>query len=130
VANKKDFGCRNKNLCEKLQKENEYFDWVVTVAFYSSIHFLEDKCLPTTVNNLHCKNINEVKGALKIRYGRHAARRHLISQKTNYNISSFYNWLDDQSRNSRYTTYLVNKSKGEKAIEYLNKIFEFCYPNP
>ena len=37
MANKKDFGERNKNLSEKLYQEKTYYDWSITTAFYSSI---------------------------------------------------------------------------------------------
>ncbi len=127
MANKKVFGERNQKLSYKLLSENEYYDWVITTAFYSSIHFFENKILPAIINGCSCKNISDVKRAYH-EDGRHAARRSMIRNHCPSDISGFYNWLDDQSRNSRYTTYKVNKPMGEKAKDYLDKIYLFCYP--
>lgn len=76
MANKKDFGERNKNLSEKLYQEKTYYDWSIT-AFYSSIHFVEDFIFPTEIDGITCDNISDAKTAYKIN-GRHATREKLV----------------------------------------------------
>lgn len=127
MANKKDFGERNKELSETLLNGKKFYDWVVTTAFYASIHFLEDHVFPTEINGITCSEISAAKQAYKLE-GRHAAREKLVFDKINYQVGSKYKWLDDNSRNSRYKTYKINQAIASKAKEYLDFIYKHCYP--
>lgn len=120
MKNKRTQAERNEKLSKKLQEEGEYYDWVVTTAFYQAIHYVEDTLLPCELNGRTCTNIRDVKSALNQR-GRHAARERLVAIKIP-DDSYRYKWLDDQSRNSRYITYKVNKAFAEKALDHLSKI--------
>ncbi len=122
---KKIHGERNRELSQSLFKGKKYYDWVITTAFYSSIHFVEDKILPLKIGNIHCKNINDVKQAYKMS-GRHQARERLVFDNMNLKIASKYKWLDDQSRNSRYVTYKISSAYAEKALSYLDEICSEC----
>lgn len=123
-SKKRIHGDRNFELCKELRKGNLYHDWVVTTAFYSSIHIIEDFLLPITINGETCNNILKVKKAYKTQ-GRHPARSKLI-QMNAFEIAMLYKWLDDQSRYSRYTTYQVTPGVADKAIDYLKKIVSHC----
>ena len=123
---KKVHGERNKELSTSLQKGKKYYDWVITIAFYSAIHFVEDKILPKKIGNVHCKNINDVKQAYQMS-GRHQARERLVSENLSLPIAVKYKWLDDMSRNSRYVTYKVPPVHAEKALQYLDEIYKECY---
>ena len=127
MANKKDFGERNKNLSEKLYQEKTYYDWSITTAFYSSIHFVEDFIFPTEIDSITCDNISDAKTAYKIN-GRHATREKLVFDKINCNVGARYKWLDDNSRNARYKTYKIRPEMAEKAMSYLKYIYDSCYP--
>jgi uncharacterized protein YutD len=127
MAIRKKFGERNKALSEQLLNDKIYFDWVVTTAFYSSIHFVEDAIFPTKINNVECKNIAEVKRAYNLE-GRHAAREKLVFDKLDMLVGARYKWLDDNSRNARYKTYKIQSSIANKAKEYLDYIQQHCYP--
>jgi hypothetical protein len=126
-------GERNSKLSNILFTDNIYFegkkfyDWVVTISFYSAIHFLEDFILPKTINSQHCENLNEVKGAYKMP-GRHEARERLVWDNMDVEIAAYYSWLDDRSRFSRYTTYKLTVTEAQKAQEYLTKIISACTP--
>lgn len=39
-------GEHNKCACDELIKGKKYFDWIVTTAFYSSIHYIDSKIFP------------------------------------------------------------------------------------
>ena len=127
MANKKDFGDRNRALSEKLCDEKVYFDWSVTTAFYSSIHFVEDFIFPAEIDGVTCSNISEAKTVYKIN-GRHAAREKLVFEKINSMVGARYKWLDDNSRNARYKTYKIRPDMAEKARTYLKYIYDHCYP--
>lgn len=116
---------RNKSLAEDLKNEKKYYDWVITISFYSSIHFLKNLLLPITIGALKCKNIQQVKNAYNLK-GRHIARLKLIQMNTPMEIAVGYKWLDDRSRFSRYTTYKITPAEADKAIQYLSKIEKHC----
>jgi hypothetical protein len=127
MAKKREWGERNQTLSDMLLDGRKYYDWVVTTAFYSSIHFVEDFILPADINGRQCDDISDVKGAYKMD-GRHAARERLVFDKINAAIGARYKWLDDQSRNARYKTYKLQPAEALKAQEYLNYIYKHCYP--
>jgi uncharacterized protein (UPF0332 family) len=128
VASKKLHGERNLKLCEKLLKEKFYYDWVITTAFYSAIHFVEDYALPHEIKGKKCENILDVKNAYNMR-GRHAARERLVYEKLSLDIGIKYKWMDDKSRYARYNTYKFQPAEASKAKQYLDEIFNFCYNN-
>jgi hypothetical protein len=116
---------RNKSLAEDLKNGKQYYDWVITTSFYSSIHFLENKLLPINIGANTCDNIQKVKNAYNLK-GRHIARLKLIQINAPMEIAVGYKWLDDRSRFSRYTTYKVTPTEADKALQYLNKIEKHC----
>ena len=78
VSKKKSHGQRNQKLSEVLLNGKIYYDWVITTAFYSAIHFVEDKILPCKIISIECKNITDVKNAYKMN-GRHSSRERSYS---------------------------------------------------
>lgn len=126
MGNKREHGERNKELSNTLLEGKIYYDWSVTTAFYSAIHFVEDKILPCEINGTHCKNINDVKQAYKMK-GRHASREKLVHNNLTLLTSIKYKWLDDKSRYSGYTTYKITITEAQKAKDFLKAIYEECY---
>jgi hypothetical protein len=117
---------RNHDLAKKLHEEGEYFDWVVTTAFYSAIHYVEHYMFPAKWNNISVNNIEELKDACNTTsesyVGRHQARAKLVRRDLPFLKATYYAWLDDQSRNARYKTYKVKKDFAQKAIDQLEKL--------
>lgn len=126
MAKKKEHGERNKKLSNVLFDGKVYYDWVITTAFYSAIHFVEDKILPCEVSSVKCKNITDVKRAYQMN-GRHSSRERLVFEKMEGRIAARYKWLDDKSRYSRYTTFKVTITEANKAQQYLKEIYQACY---
>ena len=116
----------NVATCNYLSKENGYGDWVITTAFYSAIHFVEDKILPCKVHSIPCKNISDVKNAYRMN-GRHSSRERLVFDNLPLKVAAKYKWLDDKSRYSRYTTFKVTTTEADKAQQYLKEIHDVCY---
>ena len=127
MSKRKKHGEHNQTLSKELLEGKKYYDWVITTAFYSSIHFVEDCILPCDLHGVMCKDISEVKRAYKMP-GRHAARERLVCEKLDIKIAVKYKWLDDKSRYSRYTTYKVTTTEANKASQFLQEIFSYCYP--
>lgn len=126
MSHKKIFGGRNKDLSESLLEGKIYYDWVVTTAFYSAIHIVEDKLLPVKISNIECECIGDVRKAYGMN-GRHESRERLVFDKMDSKLAVRYKWLDDRSRYSRYTTYKIQPAEGLKAKEYLTYIFKDVY---
>lgn len=126
MSKKKLHGERNRKLSDELYKGKVYYDGVITTAFYSAIHFVEDKILPCTVASKQCKNINDIKKAYRIN-GRHSSRERLVFDNFPLTIALKYKWLDDKSRYSRYTTFKVTPTEADKAHQYLEDIYKGCY---
>ncbi|GAA0194870.1 hypothetical protein GCM10009122_58720 [Fulvivirga kasyanovii] len=126
MSKKKAHGERNKTLSHELLEGKKYYDWVITTAFYSAIHFVEDKILPCEISSRICNNISEVKAAYKMN-GRHSSRERLVFDHFPIGIAVKYKWLDDKSRYSRYTTFKVTPTEADKAQQYLLEIHEACY---
>lgn len=127
MSKKKQHGERNQNLSEELFKGKIYYDWVITTAFYSAIHFVEDKILPCKVVSKNCKSINDVKNAYRMN-GRHSSRERLVFDNLPLEVAVKYKWLDDKSRYSRYTTFKITSTEADKAQQYLKEIYKACYP--
>lgn len=125
MSNKRIHGERNQKLSDELLVQDIYLDWVITTAFYSAIHYVEDKILPCKIFDVDCKNIFDVKKVYKMN-GRHEARERLVCTQLT-EVSAQYKWLDDNSRNSRYNTYKITKAQAEKAKQYLHEIYNACY---
>jgi hypothetical protein len=129
MSKKKHHGERNQTLSDILINGKTYYDWAVTTAFYSAIHFVEDSIFPVTINTQSCNDIISVRKAYRLS-GRHEAREQLVIDKMDADAAIAYKWLDDKSRYSRYVTYKVTATEATKAQQYLNVIFSKCYPAP
>lgn len=128
MSKKKEHGDRNRSLSDKLLQEKVYYDWTITTAFYSVIHFVEDVLLPVTIEGQYCKCIADVRKVYKMN-GRHEARSYLVTEVLGPGIGVKYNWLDDKSRYARYQTFKLQPADALKAQEFLNFIHKQCYPD-
>lgn len=91
---------RNSGLAKKIYDETDNYDWVVTICFYSAIHYVDDFAFPCSINSQTCNNIHQAKQAYP-QNGRHATRMRVVEDFHNP-IRNKFKWLDDQSRYSRY----------------------------
>ncbi len=114
---------RNAGLAKKIFEDGTNYDWVVTICFYSAIHYVDDIAFPQDINGITCNNIDQAKFAYP-QNGRHATRLRIVSD-FHKSIRNKYSWLDQQSRYSRYNSYKVSKDYAEKALKYLEDIKEY-----
>lgn len=125
TLSKQEWGKRNHNLSSKLFDEGVYFDWSLTIAFYSAVQYVENVIFPITINGKYCTEIGLARLATRLD-GRHATREKLVHEVMGNETGSFYKWLDDMSRTARYKTYKISKESAEKAKDYLCRIEESC----
>lgn len=121
----------NETVCELLFQSNK-FDWTITTAFYSALHYVQNKIFPLKQRtkdgkskfeipsfNSYCKSFNPLQKA------KHEL---LIELVENYcsEISPEYNWLYDTCRNARYHDYNLTQKTAQKALDCLKKIKNHC----
>lgn len=122
---KEEHAQRNRTLSIQLLEQGTYLDWVVTTSFYSSIHFIENNLLPTTIDGNTCSQLYDVKKVYKAD-NLHQTREWLCQDKLTFDTASKYKWLSDNSKNARYTSYKISKAVAEKALKNLDIIEKEC----
>lgn len=122
----------NKNVCDFLSSEDNYVDWVITTAFYSSIHFVDHKLFPIKVNEengnkLSLKCINDFKRYYNISQDKHSVRADLVQSNCNQ-IHNSFNWLRSLSSTARYSDYIFPKPSSliQQVKAQLDLIDEYC----
>ena len=114
----------NEDVCEFLLKNGSYNDWVVTTAFYSAMHFVQNEIFPLTVSGDTFNNFNHyynktVRG--KKQTSKHAITRKLVDAYLPI-IAAQYHWLFTTCMTSRYHDYKVSFNKAKLSRDYLNDI--------
>ena len=116
----------NYSACNYMTKKQEYCDWIITIAFYSAVHFVRHKLLPyqdmgTTYNTFD----SLFKTKKEIGEGRHGFQLRYVKDEIP-EISFEYARLHEWSTNARYINYNYGRDDSKKAKEYLDKIKETC----
>lgn len=121
-----DHAEHNEKACQLLFKTNEFNDWVVTTAFYSSLHYVNFKLFPLTKDENKYENLSQYYKTLQLpRPALHNVTIELVSTYIKH-ISSFYRWLYDTCRTARYHNYKVDDQTAKMAILCLNNIKNAC----
>jgi len=122
----------NRELCLAIDKMEKYPDWVVTVAFYSVLHFVDYKIFPlqmkdnndTAINNImQYADYQEKRNG--IRKSNHKHRENLV-RKNLPDISEYFNSLLRFSSSARYYNYQVDDKTKQFSIQILKKIEKIC----
>lgn len=123
----------NERACRYLDKKADFTDWVITTAFYSSLHFLDHKILPYELNHGGRKtminNIGDYKRAKGLFHlNKHKAFCQLVEEEAPI-VSIEYNELKDICWTARYVDYKHDRDTSKKAKESLKKIKDYCKPS-
>jgi hypothetical protein len=119
-------GEHNEALCEELAKSGKWNDWVITTAFYSALHFVENKIFPlkikdTTYNSFDLYYPSRTDNSR----GQHEARLRLVKERLNMAYSS-YRFLYNNSRTARYNNYKVSPEMASMAKLKLAVVKSLC----
>lgn len=116
-------GAHNKDACDALIAGNKYFDWIVTTAFYSSIHYIDQKLFPY---NLNGKWVYSIDAACRsLRMSKHQCREQIVNN-TFQEISVQFKFLLTTCSTARYINYDIPPAKAQLARKYLDFIVEEC----
>lgn len=144
-----DHAKHNKEACESLFENGLYYDWVITTAFYSALHFIDYKLFPYTII-LKGKKVNiqtfdsffhwykemrrlgypdeSIISKLPANLPPHKVRFFLVEMRyKDEEIVGWYKLLMDDAQNARYKNYKVNQGQAVLALNiHLKKIVKFC----
>jgi hypothetical protein len=123
---KKAHAGHNEDACKFLHSDGSYCDWVVTTAFYSALHFVQNDIFPKTVNgNLYDTfdqyYIGHYQG-IKNKPSKHASTISLVRAELGEPIFQIYDWLFGLCMNARYHDYNVHKFVAEEATKRLSRL--------
>lgn len=130
IQERLDHANHNESVCDLLLQSGK-FDWVVTTAFYSSLHFVQHKIFPLKQKTadgqkFDVPNFNVFsKGFNPLQKSKHELLIELVEKHCS-DIAPEYNWLYDACRNSRYHQYHIKEGTAKKAKDSLNKIKAYC----
>jgi|SRR5579871_1555552 len=131
-----EHGEHNEKACDYLSLKDDFRDWVITTAFYSSLHFVSSKIFPfevpaiegkktqiTTIDQYHTY-YNNTFGK-----GRNISKHELLLDLVETRISQayeFYGWLLSAATTARYNHYQHPVEISNLAISYMKKIKKIC----
>jgi hypothetical protein len=121
-----DHAKHNEDLCLKLFAENNWNDWVVTTAFYSAIHYVDNRIFPLKIKEKEYHNIDEY--VLTCTDGiksKHDARTKLVKHHAHKAFPA-YKLLRDTCRTARYNDYKLSDAMAEAATKQLALIKSLC----
>lgn len=124
MAKKQSHAEHNRRLAQELNTGKTYYDWSVTTAFYSALHFVDLKILPFTIGGKTYDTLKQAKTALNSSC-KHKARMEMVQLQCP-KIMQEYRWLMDNASNARYITYKFTSAQSTKALQYLETIEEYC----
>ena len=125
----REHALHNEKVCNHLNDQTHFYDWIITTAFYASLHYIKYKIFPFkfVLNNkpvvaqtfdIYCIRCNK-------RSGKHAILSSLV-EKHHSNIAVAYNKLKDLSWTARYNDYQYDKDVSDEALYLLKEIKEYC----
>jgi len=127
--NSLDHALHNEKVCKYLNKKPENADWVITTAFYASLHFLRSKIFPLDAiidgKEIHLPDFNAYCLKKQIRNGKHRAFSELVLEKTPQ-LANMFNHLKDMSWTARYSRYEYTREFSNFAMEELEAIKSQC----
>lgn len=124
----------NYTVCEYLYANTKFNDWIVTVAYYSSIHYICYTLFPNSYEDLLNGNItrfdsfNKYCRRLPHGYSKHRAIEALVTD----NIPEIYDefkTLKDNCWTARYDDYKIQDEIVTLCYDGMKSISEFCEDN-
>lgn len=132
IQERLDHGLHNEEVCNLLFNAQKW-DWTVTSAFYSALHFVQSKIFPLQLKTTDDKTFSVPNFNVYFRGGHHKVHnmsKHeiLIELVEKYcpDIAPDYCWLHDTCRNARYHHYNTTEKTARRALKCLERVKNFC----
>ncbi len=122
----------NFEACEFLLEDGKFLDWVVTTAFYSALHLVQEEIFPFRDNEgFEYSSFEQYYSKTRdegVRISKHQSTIKLVEQRIQ-GAGNLYRNLHDLCRTCRYRNYHVSPKKAKVAKSYLDKIRTLVTPN-
>ena len=125
---KKAHAIHNEEVCNFLFANSEFYDWVITTAFYSALHYVHHEIFPVTIGTFRYENCEDYFSFLQSlkekNINKHSETLRLVQ---NYipKALRYYRSLFDLCKNARYHDYNIGKKKAVSAKEALINIKKY-----
>lgn len=108
--------------------EGVYFDWVVTTAFYSALHFVQNEIFPHNNGVRQFPNFDNYYNSHTFPGKRPSQHRVTIDLAGEILPDAYdsYKWLHDTCRTARYHNYKIPERIASTAIVNLENVKESC----
>lgn len=104
----------NQGFAEQLDRDQglRHWDWLITIAFYSAIHYVEAFFVTTSIGHTEkaCRNENQ-----------HSFRQQTVRTFLGHNCWKSYRKLQDASYYVRYLAHAISKQKPGIAVTYYSR---------
>lgn len=131
LKNRKDHAEHNEKALKYLDKTPEFLDWVITMAFYSALHFVKHKLFPLTEQTKDGHSFRHQSFESYFAFNRdkkidkHTMLKNLVEDNC-IEISAKYSHLLDICKTARYINYEYDRTESNLAKKYLEDIKEYC----
>jgi hypothetical protein len=107
----------NEELCDHLNVDKKFRDWIVTSAFYSALHYVEYQLFPFTIGPTEYQTFDVYYGAFKKNNdNKHDARKRLVYSNVHSKAGAAYNRLKDLCWTARYYDYDIEEEESNTAV--------------
>jgi hypothetical protein len=126
--NSKEHALHNEDVCNELSKDTKNRDWVITTAFYSSLHFLRDAIFPMEFEStkrgykITAKSFDTYCLIEGFEGKKHSVFKKLVDVQCPHEIGVAYYRLLDASYTARYNNYQFSDKISETAVNRMNAI--------
>jgi len=119
-----EHGKHNEEACDYLFIDKRFYDWVVTTAFYSALHYVHTKIFPFKEGLINYTNFESYyifKNSKEKNLSKHSLTISLVVNKIPA-VRTYYRRLYDMCMSARYKDYKTSYEQAKKAKEDLEKI--------
>jgi hypothetical protein len=127
-----DHGLHNEKVCKYLNNKPEFADWIITTAFYASMHLIYGKILPVVIRSgngkariLTFEDLYNYHMAGKPSMSKHKFSLNYI-EENHPNMANQYQFLLDNCNMARYHKYDFPRDISKLAYQYMQEIKKFC----
>ena len=116
----------NEEVCKLLHDNKNFPDWVITTAYYASMHFVSCYIFPmkektASGHTFDIKTLDDYCNYKGFAFGKHATLCNLVRNKFP-KIASEFRWLKDLCMAARYENYQQTERDAQKAFELLTRV--------
>lgn len=121
----------NEKACKHLKDNGQFNDWVITMAFYSAIHFIEHELFPNQYEDprngeiRNFQNFESYYSRTDKTANKHKIRQNLVEDYIP-EIADDYQTLKENCWNARYVNYKFEEKVSNLCYACLQNVKDIC----